>query len=766
MLKRRGRTVQHHAVRPLIERKENKMSVSLDKSIVGMIRLSNRNNKWTIAKIAGGICGRIESIESDIDADDVILWIVKAAISGRAMYEDEDGVVPIIVGYDIMRDISPLWKELSERFFIFPLARSPRDVFRLSMRLKTSRKKRTDILFWDMRHIDKRGIPVILPEARTTCEVVTGLFETLQSTAANASEYDVRELGSTLLTMTGITRTIAANKIGKLSYLSASGKTRTLLQDYRRDAAKEFSRDYNQYAMRKACSRGGFTFCASKTAMMVRGRTIAIDETSAHHAQACGRFVPESFKQAAQSALQRACDTIVRRTVDEVLAMYKWPFPAAIHAEVEFKDLRLRHGSVFERQGIGLISMQRFALSERVDGTDEPASEEAIRGVRAAGYRDRVENGIFAFAKLMSADKLVTWINEQELWCMSQVYEWSDMQAIRGEMTGKRTRPDDLAILTSMLFYDEKQKAKAKLAKSTGTERRKLESEYVSQIKASFNAVGYGIHAQDEMQPSFDIDETGEWKLRPAASVENFNEYKPRRPRAWYTYGMRIAGGARMQMILAIELLDRKFKDKISILYGDTDSLKIETRKEYSELIEALVPLHDATRQAILETTSRARKLWPEHISELEGVGEFVFEEEFLSFYAGWTKCTAGLRKDKSIDLTLAGVPRGGEWSFATWIAEMTSKYGFHIIRKILTFDFCLAPNLSQVVSITYNDDGFAEYETVPYTLASTLEADHSSTLSYMRSLGRNIIDDPSAYAYWDQNGAAVLETSDRVWRA
>lgn len=703
-----------------------------------------------------------------VDAEGLREWLSRVA-SGldRLVCESDEIEIPVVLGYDLMTDLMPIWADIAADYEIDPLARSPRDIYRLGLRRRGAAHKRPDFVFWDLRHMDPRGPHAIAEEEgeeHSPAGEARALLQHVERLRTESPEIDPDAIGGRIITSTGVAREMASARLGGLEYAAARG-TRTLAQDYSRDAAKEFPRDFEHYAMRKACARGGFTFCAAANAMRVHGRTLSLDESSAHHAQALGRYVPEMFSDWSAERLDRAFSQVVARDVRDVLGSPRWPWPVAFNALVEFTGLRLRSGSVWEREGIGLVSMTRFSRTEAVEDDDDPSAVEAIRGIRAAGFADEVEDGVFAFGKLMEARRLRTWVTDIEAWCMSRVYDWDAAHVLRGEATGRRTRPDDLCILTSMSFYGDKMRAKAQLAASGGDEG--LRESYVGRVKARFNAVGYGLHARDELRPSFSVDEQGEWHMQPAVSAEDFDERRPRRPRAWFTYGTRIAGWSRAQLVIAVELVGDALRGRGHILAGDTDSIKVSTDAAEGEVLSALEPLHASTRSMIRLTTSRARELFPEHVSDMRGCGEFEVESDgrYVAYYPAWSKAGAGLREDGSVDLTLAGVPRQGSWSLAAWLRLMVDAHGFaEVLPRVLAFDCILSPTVSQVMQVEFDSRGVAYVSACPYTLASTREKEHADSLAWLREHGRGgVLADAQRYATWTAAGAAFGDSDGEL---
>lgn len=679
---------------------------------------------------------------------------------------------PIMAMYDCMYSLSPSWKAIAREWRIIPTAKSSGEVYSLKLKRKDAEPDAEPAaVIFDLRHIMPRGMTgmaeVVDMERDGTAEQDCMIMR--EYAARFIDQYDLTDprtgicLGSKVLTLTSLARYQVRREISQLCYErhGRRGNTaRSLGQDYALDAAREAPHTYNEYAMRRACMRGGFTFVAAREALEPKGETLSIDETSAYHAHAICRYVPEEFKPKAPEWLQKAAEGIVSKSTAAVLYSYRMPFTTYMHVEVEFTGLRLRPGTVFAAQEIGLEGIARLYATSGVQGIDNESMVRAEEGIRSRGYADTIEGGVYAFAKVMEAKRLTTWVTEQELWCMAQVYEWESMRVIRGEATRKRKRPDDQAILTSMYFWTEKQEAKeAKDEARDSAEKAKLTAIYKGEIKPKFNSAGYGIHARDEYRPEWTIDDRGEWHLSEAISPETFDDRKPKRPRAWMNYGMRIAGGARMHLIIAMQLIWAAYGDRARIVAGDTDSLKITTDLTDEDILTALKPLHDATRTAIDRVTGRARTLWHGYYDPMDGVGEFVPEGRANVFYTAGPKQYITIDKGGAVDLTCAGIPKDS--SYSAWLKCMVDRYGPDILPRVFTFGVTLAPNVSQLYEADYAKAAQAgELPTmspVEYTLNEPTKFENAATIEWQRKRGRRVILNGIARAVWRPEGAVFM---------
>ena len=737
------------------------------KSICAFAKISSRDGIASHISCIMNIDPMFEDDEPEVreyGPDRFVELIADAQTYATNVMERE---VPIICVCDGMYDLCLSWSDITSIYMVEPVARSSTEFFALSL----YNGQRLEAVIFDLRHIMPRGLPGMAEATGIDrdgteiqdCRIMRAYANRVQVRHKLLIGSEGTKLGSTVLTLTGLARHEIDRTVGKLSYMRRKGRSeveRTLRQDYMLDARVEAPRTYHEYAMRRACMRGGFSFVAAVDSNRVIGRTVCVDETSAHHAHAIGHYVPEGFKQRGAGWLQSACDKIVAMSPEAVMTGYAYPFPVAIHAEVRFSGLRLREGSVFERQEIGLESTARLAPSEGVLGIDNESMVEAERAIRERGYGDRAESPVSAFSKIMRADVLTTWVTELELWCMSRVYEWDSMEVTQGEAATKRKRPDDYAILTSMHFWREKQELKQKILEASvgSDDYLRLKALYDGEIKPKFNAVGYGLHARDEYRPAWTVDDTGAWVLEDPIDEETFDERRPEKPRAWFNYGLRISGWSRLHLILAMELVDDAFGDDARIVAGDTDSLKIRTELPENDILRALAPLHDATRRAREMVTRRARDMWPDEYDPMDGVGEFVAESTAVEFFTSGVKEYVKRMDDGTIEVTCAGVPKYGEHTFGAWVRTMADWFSMEILTYAMGFDVTLSPGVAQLHEIAYDETDPESFRLPPvrglgYTLNSLDDEDVRATIAWQREHGREIRVDPIARCEWTPAG-------------
>ena len=309
--------------------------------------------------------------------------------------------------------------------------------------------------------------------------------------------------------------------------------------------------------------------------------------------------------------------------------------------------------------------------------------------IREKGWHDFADNPLFAFGKLYSADKCSLFLSELELWCVAQVYEWDSYEVEFGESTVRFKLPPDYVTLQSNSLFEMKNDAKVihkayrtnvpydkeipssipiGIAQSllAGTcDADFFASYYNSTVKGMFNGI-YGTMAQDVYKPSY-IVESGELHVDSSSKTtqDNFEEKSPKRCKVFYNYGLRIVGGSRMHLVIAMILLYEKLGNKIMVTGGDTDSLKIRCDEDVTNevLLDALEPLHIAIENALNATMKRVRKLYPQYASTLDGIGKFDCEkcgndDRWLMHMEAWNKARVSISQDGKPHVTCAGLSR------------------------------------------------------------------------------------------------------------
>ena len=642
-------------------------------------------------------------------------------------------VVPIIAAYNLMFDLQPLLASLRLLFEFEICAQTSANVYTLDLiNMETGEKV---LRFWDTFYLEMNGLAAMgktagLPKAVGDLDYSlirtpkTPLTEKELGYAARDVEvipaylaYLLRandwmrpdDLGVSILTKTSVVRQMAKRKLGCLKVTDAKGKKHELFRLFQAVCNRNFPKDYEHYALRKACFRGGFTFTAARFAHKAVDNVCSLDETSAHHAFINGKMVPVDFQDdPTGEGITNMCKQII---LVNPLDNYGKPFTGAFHAQIRFKNIRLKEDSVFEAYEIGLLPEAKFYTNIDLNIRDY-RNAETEKEVRNAGYHDAAINGVFAYGKLMQADQAVCFVNECEFCAIAHVYDFDSFDVLQGEMTIRFNKPPDYVTLQSMMLFEQKSEIKRILhgytegkpytddvsalvpdaiteALRNGTlEKSFLQSYYQTTVKGSFNGI-YGTQAMDEVRCEYTSDLEGELLIdrETVPTPENYDDRAPENSKVFYQYGMRIVGWSRVQLVLAMELLYKRFGEKCRITGGDTDSIKATLAPEITNdmLLDALRPLHDATTKSIEWCTARARSLFPQYASSLDKVGTFDIEDcgdapRYVQHVEFWNKARASLDVSGKVHITCAGVSAIKGMANADYVIE-----GF--IRNGMSFE-------------------------------------------------------------------------------
>lgn len=624
-------------------------------------------------------------------------------------------VVPIVCAYNLMFDLQPLMENLDKSYKIQANAQSSTNVYTLDLYDKQDDSKLL-LRFWDTFHLEMRGLKAMgetcglakatgdwdytltrTPETPLTEQELYYAKRDVQVIPAylkyllHANEWmQQKELGNRVLTKTSIVRQMAKHNIAPLKLDKRNGKKLTLEKAFMEMCKRQLPNSFHQYCLRKGCFRGGFTFTAAATANEVVHNVASLDVTSMHHTFINGRYTPLDFKQVSPDTLETAYQHVLNQSREQVLSSYHKPFKYAFHAIIQFDNIRLKKGSCFEKWGIALEAQAKFQkeLAPGIDIGNDPRNILQDNVVKSYGYYDKYTEATFAFGKLYEGKEVKLHLNELELWCLSRVYEWDSHKIILGECTINWKIPPDYVTLQSNILYEMKNAAKfinnhykegepyqydipatipdgiAEGLKDGSCSNQFFEAWYVSTVKGMFNGI-YGTQAQDVYKPAYTCVD-GELMVDAATCTtqKNWEEKQPKTCKVFYNYGMRIVGGSRMHLVIAMELLYEYFGNRVRITGGDTDSMKVACDESVtdSELLEALDPIAVASKSAIDECMSRMRTQWPEFASSLKGIGSFDIEgagsgDRWTNHMEAWNKARVSECNGHS-HITCAGLSR------------------------------------------------------------------------------------------------------------
>lgn len=714
--------------------KQFKIAASYDTETCNVL-VDAANNKWRaypVLYIVNDLRG-VDIRTYEVGAGNVSFYRygseMQAVIDDYIAWGERNGCVPIICAYNLMFDLQPLMFDLNDRYDMVASAQSATSAYTVDIVQEGVVKLR----FWDTFYLEMRGLAkmgetcglpkatgdwdysiIRTPETPLTDEELyyagrdTEVIPAYLRYLLESNEWLKPEwLGVRVLTKTSLVRQAGKMETGRLRIPRGEGKPVSVQAAFERMCADELAPTYAQYALRKACFRGGFTFTSARYSGIVQRNVYSIDETSAHHAYINGHMTPVKFHGLVPAILQHMAESVVNTSLDTAMKHWEEPFGCAFHAQVRFTRLRLRADSAFAAWDIALLSEAKFkGCGQLGEWGSGDADRQTVTQVRSAGYVDVAAGARFAFGKLVEAQSCIVNVSEMELWCMSRVYEWDSMEVILGEGTCKFVKPPDYVTLLSNLFYARKDACKqilktyetgraytepipesipdgiAERIRTGEMERSDLEAYYGSTVKGMFNSI-YGMEAQDVFKCAYKVSE-GEISVDRDTVVtrENYEEhYKDARKKlVLYPYGLRIVGGSRMAIVAAIELVYRAFGERVRVLGGDTDSLKISCDSGVSadDLMAALEPFHRAVTASIDVCMERVRSNFPSYASPLTGVGTFEVEGDAYPLHMdAWNKARVSWDGHHA-HITCAGLSRpANAYHIENWIDDMSARHGF-----------------------------------------------------------------------------------------
>lgn len=722
----------------------------------------------------------------------------------------QTGVTPIICAYNLMFDLQTLLYRLANEYELAAIAQSATNAYTVDLLIDGE----VVLRFWDTFHLEMGGLSAMgetcgfskalgdwdyslirTPETPLTEQEIHYASVDVQVIPAylrwlcEANEWlQPRMLGNTVLTKTSLLRQFAKAEFKKRRVTTYTGQDYSLFKLYQMLCTNEEAKTYWSYALRKACFRGGFTFTSAANASQMRYNVHSIDVVSMHHVYITGRRLHIEYKQADKETLQYAAEQVISRTLDDVLRRYDYPFFYGLHVKVRFTNLRLKKDSVFDVWKIALLASSKVGnkVLKPLDFEQKALNIKAEQDVRDNGWHDSITGGVLAFGKVVEAETITSFLTEVELWNVSRVYDFDSMEVLEGEISTKTTKPPDYVTLQSNLLFERKSIFKdlnnnyhegepyagdishlVPEGIADGLRTGKLSNDflqayYASTVKGQFNSI-YGSMCMLEARPDFMFDDAGNLMLDRETSItpENYADRKPDTSKVLYTYGMRIVAGSRQHLIIAIELLYNAFGDRIQILGGDTDSLKVSTSEEITPemLLETLKPLEDAIDLAILRTMERVRRKYPDLASELYRIGHFDYEETYKYHVEGWNKARVSCNDRGEAHITCAGLMRPhGVYHIENWINDLLEEHApENVLPYVLGYNGVVSNSICHALENTLpaTSDMFNSYVTDylgnscevstheaialypgQRLLASEAMADNVRNLAYLAKLG------------------------------
>lgn len=546
---------------------------------------------------------------------------------------------------------------------------------------------------WDYNRA-RHAATILEPEeeAYAKGDVVT-LLHWLKYWQGLNPETKAGELGSRILTKTSVVRSKCRGITSKLKKPWRNRKI-SLYGEFLLTCKQELPESEADYNLMIRSTSAGWTFTSSECAGVTFENCLKLDARSMHPSHMLTHLYPRAFEIV--QGTDRAAfvfSTICAIPVEKVLENWERPFPYAFNARVKFTNLRLKKGSIFERDGIGLHGSGLFKDYEtRFDDFDDEASNREFNRINAAGYANYCVMGRYAFGKLVSADICVISLNEINTWVHSQVYEWDTFEVyeMSASATFKRV-PDHVHACVSAMI--ERKNIVKKMLKGEKIERPEWmpavaydeissdpeeqgAKDYYGLVKADVNSL-YGMFATNEFKQEisyYERENTFDY------SGESGFSNMPEKPKAWYQFGLRIAAFSRLQQCIAMLLLDGYGVAK-RYINGDTDSLAFELCGQYGldDAIYALDELHNVIRRG-MEFCIRSR-----HVdrSQFDGLGEYELDCAPVKYCAVANKRYAYVDHSGEVHTASAGVPVASTRSVMAYELDSGSSFSRATIRAL-----------------------------------------------------------------------------------
>lgn len=775
-------------------------------------------NDITSTGIMGYEQGKSDDITFARTSYDAIRYVGKCIEFGL-----DNDIVPIVCAYNLYFDLLPLLYELDLRWEISVNASSTVSAYTVDL---IDRYYGDIVLrFFDTAKMEPGGLSVMgsmcgLPKAngdwdytktrtqetpltdqelyyaKRDVQVIPAYLRYLCETDEFVREQD---LGVNILTKTGIVRRMSNKFIGK-----EKGKSGTVASYMRQHCKANNALDFESYALRAACFRGGLSFTSARNAHIVINDVISLDVASMYHAFINGRRTPERFERANQGTLtRRVLQSIRKINIKTILESYDKPFATAFNAKLEFKNLRLK--GVFSREGIGILAEDRMYPETAYDVEMKMNLDErniAARNVlRLEGYADTFEEGEFVYGKLCKAKRAILNLNEIEYWCVCQCYDFDDVEWMEGEMTSHFCLPPDYVSLMSNYLYNAKKEIKTGISEYRigvknenisdlfpYTIKRRMEDgsatsgeldAFYSSVKGKYNSL-FGCQAMNVNKPRYRVD-NGVITI-DRDTIKTRDNFTPANASSVdYNFGSRIAASSRQHLIIALILIGHFLPD-VEIIGGDTDSIKIGLNGHTeNEVMRVLSPLHNSITNAINRTQKRIRECYPDMASTLEGVGCFEIEnsgEHYKTMCEYWTKCRMYQNSEGMFEITCAGLiqPEGkiglvdvankmlNDGYDATYIYHTLIRYNTELGENISHFNNCSMPKPGEIFSgevVDYlGNKSFVEEYRSPAIFPDTFVVGGTSSFKVMNTL--DYLD-----RYYDRHvdisGTIIEQSDDKV---
>ena len=573
-------------------------------------------------------------------------------------------------------------------------------------------------------------------------------------------EIDEHDLACKILTKTSVVRYKSQKRCGGIRVGNKSTSYMWMANN-----RKQMPKSDYELELTHSATRGGFTYVARNAASKIYSaengyHIYKYDANSMHICHALAHRAPSDYRVVEGSLIKIAFLRNSNLSVYDILDAYDNPFKGSkYYARFRFKNVKLKHGTVFERDGISTFAESRFSKECQITDGDLIADNEGGIAFKAElisrGWHDWAsDDAVFVFGKFYGASDCVLILNELSGWEFVRQFSYSSVEVIgNGFMTGHTIYASDKSVLSFNEFYRAKtlfKKLKNKYEAGIRTEaseypdfvpeylrdammvcdpnvKTDVEIFYLS-VKAELNAL-YGIEATNEAKNDILLTKDG-YIVGDYKGVDGL----PRNPKAWYQYGTHIVGWSRVHQIIFMELL----KDVVDVfICGDTDSHKIYTKASKNDIETLLKPLHDASTISIERCTERARKIKDWY--PMDGLGYYECEGECDKFMAGWNKSYVQLSHGE-IDITLAGIPCDNKFRLADGrIVDHSYNRAINLLYNSgWTFEKLAITFVGYNVCVTHNITGLNNRKIPKWASFDTVTGEPSSVFIYpmMKVLG------------------------------
>lgn len=490
---------------------------------------------------------------------------------------------------------------------------------------------------WDYQLMRTPITPLTDDEREYASRDVVALLHWLRFWCDLNPEVPPELLGVQILTKTSVVRYKTRKVSSRLKKPVARKRQLTVYGEYLYVCKAELPADERTYSLMIRSTGAGWAFTAGESAGIAFSNCLKFDAKSMHPSHMVSHYYPRQFELLNDERKRLyVLSHVGGKSVDEVLSNWVKPFDYAFNARILFKDVRLKRGSVFERDGVALHGQGLFKDYDcQFADLDDESSNREFNAINADGYANYAVNPFYLFGKLVSADEIVISLSELNFWVHCQVYEWDSLEVLDMSATANfRKAPDHVFVSVAEMLMRKSyvkdlmrtqdaprpdwmpEKAYADILENPKSDDSLY---YYDLVKADLNSL-YGIFATNEFRQSISyIEQLNTFDYTGERGIEN----APSKPKAWYQFGMRVATWSRVQQCIAMILLDRGCVAD-AFINGDTDSIAFEAVRgcTLKDVSSALSPLHDAIGISI-RFCAKTLHTRPE---SFEGLGEYELD--------------------------------------------------------------------------------------------------------------------------------------------